>query len=55
MNFVIDTSDMFTHVLDVVANEEGVDHKHIKCVVMEYIRSLNDHQLVVQVLPVLLL
>jgi len=45
---VIDQSDMYTHVLSVFT-EKDVPHKFVIAVLMEYIRSLNQFQITVQV------
>ncbi|XP_007895424.2 regulator of MON1-CCZ1 complex [Callorhinchus milii] len=44
---VIDQSDMYTHVLSVFTNQD-LPHKFISAVLMEYIRSLNQYQIIVQ-------
>lgn len=45
---VIDQSDMYTHVLSVITEKKDGPHKFITAVLMEYIRSLNQSQIVVQ-------
>lgn len=45
---VIDQSDMYTHVLSSFTERKGVSHKFVIAVLMEYIRSLNQHQINVQ-------
>uniref|UniRef100_A0A674AWT9 Regulator of MON1-CCZ1 n=1 Tax=Salmo trutta TaxID=8032 RepID=A0A674AWT9_SALTR len=46
---VIDQSDMYTHVLSSFTEKKDVSHKFIIAVLMEYIRSLNQVQITVQV------
>lgn len=48
MLVVVDQSDMFTHVLSVLARQNGIDPTYVCQIVVEYIRSLNQHQLAVQ-------
>uniref|UniRef100_A0AAQ5ZK87 Mic1 domain-containing protein n=1 Tax=Amphiprion ocellaris TaxID=80972 RepID=A0AAQ5ZK87_AMPOC len=45
---VIDQSDMYTHVLSSFTERKEVSHKFVIAVLMEYIRSLNQHQITVQ-------
>ncbi|XP_078071716.1 regulator of MON1-CCZ1 complex isoform X10 [Mustelus asterias] len=46
---VIDQSDMYTHVLSVFTEKkQGLPHKFVSAVLMEYIRSLNQYQITVQ-------
>ncbi|KAM9331635.1 LOW QUALITY PROTEIN: regulator of MON1-CCZ1 complex [Pholidichthys leucotaenia] len=45
---VIDQSDMYTHVLSAFTERKGVSHKFVVAVLMEYIRSLNQNQIMVQ-------
>ncbi|XP_054717520.1 regulator of MON1-CCZ1 complex-like [Uloborus diversus] len=47
-NAVIDQSDMYTHVFSVFENENGSKRKFIIAVLIEYIRSLIQHQQYVQ-------
>uniref|UniRef100_A0A480Q0H4 Regulator of MON1-CCZ1 complex isoform 4-like n=1 Tax=Sus scrofa TaxID=9823 RepID=A0A480Q0H4_PIG len=47
---VVDQSDMYTHVLSAFTEKKETPHKFVVAVLMEYIRSLNQFQITVQVL-----
>ncbi|KAF5919216.1 hypothetical protein HPG69_003856 [Diceros bicornis minor] len=46
---VVDQSDMYTHVLSAFTEKKDMPHKFVIAVLMEYIRSLNQFQITVQV------
>lgn len=45
---ILDQSDMYTHVFSVFENSKNISHKFMVAVLIEYIRSLNEHQINVQ-------
>ncbi|CAI9721715.1 Regulator of MON1-CCZ1 complex [Octopus vulgaris] len=45
---ILDQSDMYTHVFSVFENAKNISHKFMVAVLIEYIRSLNEHQINVQ-------
>nr|XP_039263750.1 regulator of MON1-CCZ1 complex-like [Styela clava] len=48
MQVVVDQSDMYTHVLSVLARQNGIDQIYVCQVVVEYIRSLDQNKLTIQ-------